>query len=250
MDGFLNEAVIVTGGLRGIGAAIVKRLADHGASIAVIDVADQEIGEKTLSEMNLAERCNKKYYKCDISDFEQTKQTVAQISKDFAELGDKVTMLVNNAGITRDGLILTMTEQQFDAVINVNLKGAFNMIKHCSRIFMKNKCGRIVNISSVSGLSGNAGQANYSASKAGLVGLTKTVAREFASKNITCNAVAPGFINTAMTAEISAENNPMAAAIPLGRPGTPDDIARAVHFLLDSDYITGEVLRVDGGLGM
>ncbi len=240
---------IVTGGLRGIGAAIVRLLAAGGSSVAIIDMAEEDKAQEAVDQLR-AELTRPgseiRYYRCDVSDFEASKAVVAQISKEM----EKLTMLVNNAGITRDGLILTMSEQQFDDVISVNLKGAFNMIKHCSRQFMKNKFGRIVNISSVSGLSGNAGQANYSASKAGLVGLTKTVAREFASKNITCNAIAPGFIRTDMTKDISAENNPLASQIPLGRPGTPDDIAKAADFLLSSGYITGVVLRVDGGLGM
>ena len=241
-----GNTAIVTGGSRGIGAAIAKKLASLGANVALLDIGNEDQAKLVCEYCTEEFGVKAAYYSCNVADFEQTKQVVTQVSKDF----ENVTILINNAGITRDGLVMMMNEKQFDDVISVNLKGAFNMIKHCSRQLMKNKCGRIVNISSVSGLSGNAGQANYSASKAGLVGLTKTVAREFASKNITCNAIAPGFIATDMTADISAENNPMAAAIPLGRPGTPDDIARAVHFLLDSDYITGEVLRVDGGLGM
>ncbi|MBR6101338.1 MAG: 3-oxoacyl-ACP reductase FabG [Ruminococcus sp.] len=248
MERYSDETVIVTGGLRGIGAEIAKRLYSAGASVAIIDMADEENAPEAIENMHLTSEGGNvcRYYKCNVADFEQTKRTVTQIAKDMP----KVTMLVNNAGITRDGLVMMMSEQQFDDVISVNLKGAFNMIKHCSRQFIKNKCGRIVNISSVSGLSGNAGQANYSASKAGLVGLTKTVAREFAAKNITCNAIAPGFIATDMTKDISAENNPLAAQIPLGRPGEPADIAQAAEFLLSASYITGVVLRVDGGLGM
>ncbi|MBR6103128.1 MAG: 3-oxoacyl-ACP reductase FabG [Ruminococcus sp.] len=241
-----GNTAIVTGGSRGIGAAIAKKLASLGADIALLDIGNNDQAAEVCAVCEKEYGVKTAFYSCNVADFEQTKQVITQVGKDF----ENVTVLINNAGITRDGLLMMMNEKQFDDVISVNLKGAFNMIKHCSRLFMKNKCGRIVNISSVSGLSGNAGQANYSASKAGLVGLTKTVAREFASKNITCNAIAPGFIQTDMTADISAENNPLAAQIPLGRPGTPDDIAGAAAFLVTSPYVTGVVLRVDGGLGM
>ena len=241
-----GNTAIVTGGSRGIGAAIAKKLASLGADVAILDIGNEEQAKEVCEVCEKEYGVKAGYYSCNVADFEQTKQVVTQVSKDF----ENVTVLINNAGITRDGLVMMMNEKQFDDVISVNLKGAFNMIKHCSRLFMKNKCGRIVNISSVSGLSGNAGQANYSASKAGLVGLTKTVAREFASKNVTCNAIAPGFIATDMTADISAENNPLAVSIPLGRAGTPDDIAGAAAFLVTAPYVTGVVLRVDGGLGM
>ncbi len=241
-----GNTAIVTGGSRGIGAAIVKELASLGADIAILDIGNEEQAQALCEQVSKEYGIKANYYTCNVADFDQTKETVDKIKKDM----DNVTVLVNNAGITRDGLLMMMSEKQFDDVISVNLKGAFNMIKHCSKLFIRNKCGRIVNISSVSGLSGNAGQANYSASKAGLVGLTKTVAREFAAKNITCNAIAPGFIATDMTADISAENNPLAASIPLGRAGTPEDIAKAAAFLITSSYVTGVVLRVDGGLGM
>ncbi|MBR4554554.1 MAG: 3-oxoacyl-ACP reductase FabG [Ruminococcus sp.] len=241
-----GNTAIVTGGSRGIGAAIAKKLASLGADVALLDIGNEDQAALVCEYCRTEYGVKAAYYSCNVADFEQTKEVVKQVSSDF----ENVTVLVNNAGITRDGLLMMMNEKQFDDVISVNLKGAFNMIKHCSRMFMKNKCGRIVNISSVSGLNGNPGQANYSASKAGLVGLTKTVAKEFASKNITCNAIAPGFIATEMTAEISAENNPMAAAIPLGRAGTPEDIAGAAAFLVTAPYVTGVVLRVDGGLGM
>ena len=156
---------------------------------------------------------------------------------------------MNNAGITKDGLIATMKERDFDAVISTNLKGAFNMIRHCSPVFIRNKYGRIINVGSVAGLMGNAGQANYAASKAGIIGLTKSVARELASKNVTCNAIAPGFIRTDMTADID-ESGPLLASIPLRRMGAPGDVASLAVFLASggADYITGEVIRVDGGL--
>ena len=166
--------------------------------------------------------------------------------KDFGN----IEALVNNAGITRDGLIAFMKEEDWDNVLSVNLKGAFNMIRHTAALFIRNKGGRIVNISSVSGLMGNAGQANYSASKAGIVGLTKATARELAPKGITCNAVAPGFIRTDMTKNITEDNSELLRTIPLGRMGDVSDVASAVVFLLTSPYITGEVLRVDGGIAM
>jgi 3-oxoacyl-[acyl-carrier protein] reductase len=162
---------------------------------------------------------------------------------------NKVDILVNNAGITRDGLIATMKEEDFDSVIGINLKGAFNMIRHCTPLFIRAKSGTIINISSVAGLMGNPGQANYSASKAGLIGLTKSVAKELAGRGVTCNAIAPGFIQTDMTKEIGAQND-IASAIPLKRMGRPEEIADTAVFLAASGYITGEVIRVDGGLAM
>ena len=159
-----------------------------------------------------------------------------------------VHILVNNAGITRDGLVLTMKEEDFDRVMEVNLKGAFNMIRHMSGMFLRNREGCIINISSVTGLMGNAGQCNYAAAKAGLIGLTKSVAREFASRGIRCNAVAPGFIATDMTK--GQEENPLVGSIPLGRMGEASDVADAVAYLATAGYVTGEVLRVDGGIGM
>jgi 3-oxoacyl-[acyl-carrier protein] reductase len=185
-------------------------------------------------------------YRCDVSDFQQAKETVAQIK---ADLGT-VNILVNNAGVTKDGLIATMKEQDFDAVVDTNLKGAFNMIRHCCGLFIRNRGGRIVNVSSVSGMIGNAGQANYSASKAGIIGLTKATAKELAPRGITCNAVAPGFVETDMTRSLALDEEKIAAAIPLGRLAKPEEIADAVAFLVSADYITGEVLRVDGGIAM
>ena len=183
-------------------------------------------------------------YRCDVSDYVQVKDIVAQIKKEFGT----VNILVNNAGITRDGLLAMMKEDDFERVLDTNLKGAFNMIKHCSGIFIKNREGCIVNISSVSGIMGNAGQCNYAASKAGLIGLTKSVAKELAPRGVRCNAVAPGFIKTDMT-ENQIEN-PLLGMIPLGRMGNPQDVAEAVAYLVNADYVTGEVLRVDGGIAM
>jgi 3-oxoacyl-[acyl-carrier protein] reductase len=161
-----------------------------------------------------------------------------------------VQLLVNNAGITRDGLVATMKEADFDAVLDTNLKGAFHMIRYCSGLMIRGRYGRIVNISSVAGLMGNPGQANYAAAKAGLIGLTKTAAKELASRGITVNAVAPGLIDTDMTRNLSLAEDALKAAIPLGRAGKPEEVAEAVAFLLQADYITGEVLRIDGGMAM
>ena len=181
------------------------------------------------------------------SDSAAVNETVKAVTNDLG----KIDILVNNAGITRDGLMLRMKDEDFDAVLDTNLKGAFNMIRACYSGFIRKKSGRIINISSVSGIMGNAGQANYTASKAGVIGLTKSVARELASRGITCNAVAPGFIQTDMTENLG-DNNALLNSIPLGRMGKPEDIAAAVAFLASDSaaYITGEVLKVDGGLAI
>lgn len=186
-------------------------------------------------------------FRCDVSDFEQVKETVSKIKSVMGGIG----ILVNNAGINRDGLAMIMKEKDFDDVIATNLKGSFNMIRMCLPVMLKNKGGRIVNVSSVVGISGNAGQANYSASKAGIIGLTKSIAKELAGKNITCNAVAPGYIETDMTKDLE-ESNPLVSSIPMKRAGKPEDVAEAVAFLASgaADYITGEVIRVDGGLAI
>ena len=241
-----RKTAIVTGGSRGIGREVALRLASLDYDIAIVYVGDPNEAAETVSE------CTKKgvravAYVCNVASFEETKDVVAQIRKDFE---NPVEALVNNAGITRDGLIAFMKESDWDSVLSVNLKGAFNMIRHTAALFIRNKGGRIVNISSVSGLMGNAGQANYSASKAGIVGLTKATARELAPKGITCNAVAPGFIRTDMTKNITQDNSELLRTIPLGRMGDVSDVASAVVFLLTSPYITGEVLRVDGGIAM
>ncbi|MCL2884584.1 MAG: 3-oxoacyl-ACP reductase FabG, partial [Oscillospiraceae bacterium] len=188
-------------------------------------------------------------YQCDVADFEASKAVCERIAADFGA----VDILVNNAGITRDNLLLRMSEADFDAVLGVNLKGAFNMIKHLSRLLMKSPAGRIINISSVSGLMGNAGQANYAAAKAGLIGLTKTVAKELAGRKVTCNAIAPGFIETNMTAGLPpAVHEFIDRAVPLRRMGSPEEIAAVAVFLASgaASYITGEVIRVDGGMDM
>lgn len=241
-----GKTALVTGASRGIGRAIALRLAADGANVAVIYAGSADKAEAVCEEIR-AMGVEAKAYRCDVASVEAVKETVKAVT---AELG-KIDILVNNAGITRDSLVLSMKDEDYDAVLDTNLKGAFNMIRACYSGFIRKRSGRIINISSVSGIMGNAGQANYSASKAGLIGLTKSVARELASRNVTCNAVAPGFIQTDMTENIG-EDNTLRSMIPLGRMGKPEDIAAAVAFLASdaAAYITGEVLRVDGGLAI
>lgn len=239
-----GKIAVVTGASRGIGEAIAYKLASQGANVAVIYAGNEEAAN------NVCKRCSDDFgviakpYCCDVADFDAVKKTISQIKTDFGT----INILINNAGITKDGLLAMMKETDFDNVLNVNLKGAFNMIRHCTGIFIRNKEGCIINITSVSGMMGNAGQANYSASKAGLIGLTKSVAKELAAKGIRCNAIAPGFIKTDMTEEQG--DNPLLKAIPLGRMGNPEDVANAVIYLAAAEYVTGEVLRVDGGIAM
>ena len=243
-----DQTAIVTGGSRGIGRAICLELARQGANIALVYAGNTAAAEATAEECRAlgVETC---CYQCDVADFDAVKAVVAQIKADFGG----VQILVNNAGVTRDGLLAAMKQADFDTVIDTNLKGTFHFIRHVTPIMMRARYGRIVNISSVSGLMGNAGQSNYSASKAGVIGLTKATARELAARNVTCNAVAPGFIATDMTKALVEQNSDaIKASIPLGRVGAPEDVAKAVSFLVgpDSTYITGEVLRVDGGMAM
>ena len=239
-----GKTAVITGASRGIGAAIAGKLASCGADIAVIYAGNEAAADAVCAKCRADYGVKAVTYRCDVSDYVQVKDLVAQIKKEFGT----VNILVNNAGITRDGLLAMMKEDDFERVLDTNLKGAFNMIKHCSGIFIKNREGCIVNISSVSGIMGNAGQCNYAASKAGLIGLTKSVAKELAPRGIRCNAVAPGFIKTDMT-ENQIEN-PLLGMIPLGRMGNPQDVAEAVAYLVNADYVTGEVLRVDGGIAM
>lgn len=240
-----GNVALITGGSRGIGAACARKLAALGADIAVVYAGNAEKANGVCAACE-ALGVRARAYQCDVADFDAVKQTVAAVK---AELGS-VDILVNSAGITRDGLVAAMREADFDAVIATNLKGTFNMIRHCARLFLRTGRGRIVNISSVAGVAGNAGQANYSASKAGVIGLTKSVARELAPKGITCNAVAPGFVATDMTAALPLTDEQIRAAVPLGRMAKPEEIADAVAFLLQSDYITGQVLCVDGGVAI
>lgn len=239
-----GKVAVITGGSRGLGEAISYNLASMGADIVIVD-----IGDPTLAE-NVCERCRREYnvnakaYQCDVSNFDAVKETVALIKADFGT----VHILVNNAGVTRDGLAAMMKEEDFDKVIAVNLKGAFNMIRHISGFFIRNREGCIINIASVAGLMGNVGQCNYAASKAGLIGLTKTIAKELAPKGVRCNAIAPGFIATDMTG--NQTDNPLLKMIPLGKMGEAQDVADAASYLATAKYITGVVLRVDGGIAM
>ncbi len=240
-----GKTAIVTGGSRGIGAATAKKLASLGANIAVI-YAGNEAAANAVCEECRAHGVKAEAFQCDVADFAQTKETVALIKEAFGT----VDILINCAGITRDKLLAMMREDDFDAVIATNLKGTWNMIRQCCSIFIRNKGGSIVNVSSVVGLTGNAGQSNYSASKAGIIGLTKSTAKELAAKNIRCNAVAPGFIATDMTKDLGGEDSPWLKMIPLARAGEAEEVAEAIVFLADAAYITGEVLRVDGGMAM
>ena len=241
-----GKTAIVTGGSRGIGAAICKRFAEQGANIALLYAGNTQKAEETkaaLQEMGVKAEA----YQCNVADAEQVAAVCKQIIKDFGG----ADILVNNAGITKDKLVPMMKVPDFDSVVDTNLKGAFYMIKQLYPVFMKQKSGKIINISSVSGLMGNPGQTNYSASKAGLIGLTKPVAKELASRNVNCNAIAPGFVATDMTENLS-ENNALVDHIPMKRFAQPEDIANLALFLASdqSDYITGEVIRIDGGLAM
>lgn len=245
---FENKTAVVTGGSRGIGLAIATKLAKEGANIAILYVGDENEGIKAKEELSQYGTKVEQYF-CDVSNFEESKKVVDKVIEEFGS----IEILVNNAGITRDKLVLNMDEKDFDAVINVNLKGTFNMIKHTYKHFMKKRYGRICSIASIVGLTGNAGQANYSASKAGIIGLTKSVAKELAGRGVTANAVAPGYIATDMTSVLPDKvKDAMKAQIPAKRIGTPDDVADVVAFLCSDDaaYVTGEVIRVDGGLAM
>ena len=242
-----DKVAIVTGSGRGIGAAIAKKLASHGAKIALVDINENDLSarkDEIISDGGSAE-----FFKCDVSDWDDVKQTADKIVEKFG----RIDILVNNAGITRDNLIMRMTPDDWDIVLSVNLKGAFLFTKAVIRPMMKNRYGKIVNISSVVGIFGNAAQANYSASKAGLIGLTKSTAKELASRGIRCNAVAPGFIETEMTKNLPEKAvDEFLQATPLKYPGKPEDVAELVMFLCspESDYITGEVIRVDGGMAI
>lgn len=242
-----DKVALVTGGARGIGKAIAMALARAGADIAVADVNLEE-AQKTAAEIEGLGR-KSMAISVDVTDYAKVEEAVNKILDKFS----KLDILINNAGITKDNLLLRMGQQEWDAVLNVNLKGSFNCLKAVSRPMVKQRSGKIVNIASIIGIIGNPGQANYSASKAGLIALTKTAAKELASRNINVNAIAPGFIQTDMTAKLSAElQQKMKEAIPLDKFGTPDDVAAACLFLAseDSAYITGQTIVVDGGMVM
>ena len=243
-----QRVAFITGANTGIGKVIALTLANEGYDILVNYVFNEEAAKETKTEIEaLGVSCELLYG--DISDF----AVVEKMMEDAFSVFGRIDVLVNNAGITKDQLILRMTEDEFDDVIRVNLKGTFNCIKHAARKMLKQKEGRIINISSIIGIIGNTGQSNYSASKAGVIGVTKSLAREFAPRNIQVNAIAPGFIQTAMTDKIPVEiRDEMIASIPLKRLGQPEDIANAVAFLASdkASYITGQVIVVDGGMAI
>ena len=243
-----GKVALITGAAKGIGRAIALAMAAEKATVVINYNGSKERAEQVLEEVKAlgADGC---VYQCNVADTADTDAMIKEIIKTYGHLD----ILVNNAGITRDNLIMKMPEEDFDAVINANLKGCFNTIKAVSRQMLRQRSGRIINITSVSGILGNAGQANYAASKAGIIGLTKSAAKELASRGITVNAIAPGFIKTDMTDVLSDKvKENIAASIPMGSMGTAEDVAKAAAFLASDGarYITGQVLRVDGGMAM
>jgi 3-oxoacyl-[acyl-carrier protein] reductase len=243
-----GKNALVTGASRGIGRQIALTLAAAHAFVIVNYNGSKEKADAVVAEIKAAGG-DAVSYQCNVSDFDECQNMITALIKEYKH----IDILVNNAGITRDGLIMKMSEADYDAVLDTNLKGAFNTIRHMSRYFLKQKSGRIINISSVSGILGNAGQANYAASKAGIIGLTKSAAKELASRGITVNAIAPGFIKTDMTDVLSDKvKENIAASIPMGSMGTTEDVAKAAAFLASDGarYITGQVLSVDGGMAM
>lgn len=241
-----NKVALITGAARGIGKALALKFASEGAAIAFTDIREDENFNKTLSELQ-ALGVQAKGYVSNAANFDETHEVVKQIVADFG----RIDVLVNNAGITRDGLLLRMSEEQWDAVLTVNLKSAFNFCHAIVPIMMRQKGGSIINMSSVVGVGGNAGQCNYSASKAGMIGLAKSIAKEMGAKGIRANAIAPGFIITEMTGQLSEEIKAQwMKTIPLRRGGTPEDIANVATFLASdmSSYVTGQVIQVDGGM--
>lgn len=243
-----NKIAIVTGSAKGIGKGIATEFAKQGATVVINYCGSKEAALKTVEEIK-AFGGKAIPYQADISDYEMSKKMMDDIIKEYGA----IDILVNNAGITRDNLILRMSESEFDDVIRTNLKGTFNCIKHVTKYMLKNKSGKIINISSISGVNGIAGQANYSASKAGIIGLTKSFAKEMSSKGININAIAPGFIETDMTKVLDDKYvEEIVKTIPSKRVGRPEDIAKAALFLASdmSDYITGQTIMVDGGLGL
>lgn len=241
-----GKTALVTGASKGIGNAVAKKFAEHGANVAFTYLSSVEKGEALEKELS-AMGVKAKGYRSDASDFEAAQQLIDSVVEDFGGLN----VLVNNAGITKDNLLMRMTEEMWDTVMNVNLKSVFNTVKASTRTFMKQKSGSIINMTSVVGIKGNAGQGNYAASKAGIIGFTKSVALELGSRGIRCNAIAPGFIETEMTAALDEKMvQTWRDAIPLKRGGSPDDVADCAVFLASdmATYISGQVLQVDGGM--
>jgi 3-oxoacyl-[acyl-carrier protein] reductase len=241
-----GKVALVTGASKGIGNAVAKKFAEHGADVAFTYLSSVEKGEALEKEL-AAMGVKAKGYRSDASDYAAAEQLINAVVEDFG----KLDVLVNNAGITKDNLLMRMTEEMWDTVLNVNLKSCFNTVKAATRTFMKQKSGSIINMTSVVGIKGNAGQSNYAASKSGIIGFTKSVALELGSRGIRCNAIAPGFIETEMTAVLDEKMvQTWRDAIPLKRGGTPEDVADCAVFLASdmSTYITGQVLQVDGGM--
>ncbi|MFA4857890.1 MAG: 3-oxoacyl-[acyl-carrier-protein] reductase [Candidatus Margulisiibacteriota bacterium] len=242
-----GKVAFITGGAQGIGKAIAAEFAAEGATVIISDI-NLEVAQKTADELS-ATGAKAKAFKQNVADFEETTKVIEAAAAEFG----KIDILINNAGITKDALLIRMKPEEWSAVVSVNLTGVFNCTKAVASIMMKARTGKIVNIASIVGLMGNAGQANYSATKAGVIGFTKTMAKELASRNILVNAIAPGFIDTEMTKKIPVEiQEKMKEQIPLKKLGLPQDIAKAAVFLSssDSDYITGQVLSVNGGMYM
>lgn len=243
-----GKTALITGAARGIGKAVALKFASEGANVAFTDLVIDENAKNTEKELE-AYGVKAKGYASNAASFSDTEKVVGEIVKDF----DRIDILVNNAGITRDGLMMRMSEEQWDLVINVNLKSAFNFIHALTPVMMKQRSGSIINMASVVGVSGNAGQANYSASKAGMIGLAKSMAKELGSRGIRANAIAPGFIMTEMTDQLSEEvRKEWAKQIPLRRGGTPEDVANIATFLASdlSSYVTGQVIHCCGGMNM
>ena len=241
-----GKVALITGAARGIGRSIALKFASEGANIAFTDLKVEENAQNTVKDI---EALGVKAYASNAADFAQTAEVVKEIHKDFGS----IDILVNNAGITRDGLMMRMTEDQWDMVINVNLKSAFNFIHACTPIMMRQRGGSIINMASVVGVSGNAGQCNYSASKAGMIGLAKSIAKEIGSRGVRANAIAPGFIETAMTEALPEDvRKEWAKQIPLRRGGTPEDVANVATFLASdlSSYVSGQVIHCCGGMNM
>ena len=241
-----NKVAVVTGGSRGIGKAIAEKFAAEGASVAILYSSNSASAEAVVEEIRNAGG-TAKAYQCHVENSDEVGKTIDEVVNDLG----KIDILVNNAGITRDKLLMMMKEEDFDDVISVNLKGAYNTMRKVCPMLARQRWGRVINLSSIAGINGNAGQVNYSASKAGLIGMTKSAAREFAGRGITVNAIAPGFVETDMTEKFASDENVM-KRIPVGRMGRPDEIASLALFLASdaAAYITGEVIRIDGGLAI